>query len=78
MNLPDSYFLQPYKNKDIVLQLKAWAALIFDFSLIFVISIMGIYFVARGTTDPASYILLPLSLSRQLFHYSFYEQDIFS
>ncbi len=53
MNLPDSYFLQSYKNKDIVLQLKAWAALIFDFSLIFVISIMGIYFVARGTTDPA-------------------------
>lgn len=53
MNLPDSYFLQPYKNKDIVLQLKAWAALIFDFSLIFVTTIMGIYFVAHGTTDPA-------------------------
>ena len=59
MNLPDSYFLQPYKNKDIVLQLKAWAALIFNFSLLFVVTIMGIYFVAHGTTDPA--ILLPFA-----------------
>ncbi len=59
MNLPDSYFLQSYKNKDIVLQLKAWAALIFNFSLLFIVTIMGIYFVARGTTDPA--ILLPFA-----------------
>jgi PAS domain S-box-containing protein len=59
MNLPDSYFLQPYKNKDIVLQLKAWAALIFNFSLLFIVTIMGIYFVAHGTTDPA--ILLPFA-----------------
>ena len=59
MNLPDSYFLESYKNKDIVLQLKAWAALIFNFSLLFVVTIMGIYFVARGTTDPA--ILLPFA-----------------
>ncbi|NMB66278.1 MAG: PAS domain S-box protein, partial [Spirochaetes bacterium] len=59
MNLPDSYFLESYKNKDIVLQLKAWAALIFNFSLLFVVTIMGIYFVARGITDPA--ILLPFA-----------------
>lgn len=60
MNLPDSYFLQPYKDKDIVLQLKAWAALLFNFSLIFVSSILGIYFIIRGTTDPG--ILLPFML----------------
>ncbi|MCX8124537.1 MAG: ATP-binding protein [Spirochaetes bacterium] len=59
MNLPDSYFLQSYKDKDIVLQLKAWAALVFNFSLIFLAIIMGIYFIAHGTTDPA--ILLPFA-----------------
>jgi len=57
MNLPDSYFLHPYKDKDIVLQLKAWAALLFNFSLIFVCTILGIYFLIRGTTDPG--ILIP-------------------
>jgi len=50
MNLPD-YFLHPYKDKDIVLQLKAWAALLFNFSAIFVSIIFGIYFITHGTTD---------------------------
>lgn len=59
MNSPDRYFLQPYQNNDIVLRLKAWAALIFDFSVIFAVVIMGTFFAARGIKDPG--ILYPFT-----------------
>ena len=59
MNSPDRYFLQPYQNNDIVLRLKAWAALIFDFSVIFAVVIMGTFFAARGIKDPG--ILFPFT-----------------
>ncbi|MBP8987764.1 MAG: response regulator [Spirochaetes bacterium] len=59
MNSPDRYFLQPYQNNDIVLRLKAWAALIFDLSVIFTVVIMGTFFAARGIKDPG--ILFPFT-----------------
>ncbi len=59
MNSPDRYFLQPYQNNDIVLRLKAWAALIFDFSVIFAVVIMGTFFAAHGIKDPG--ILYPFT-----------------
>ena len=59
MNSPDRYFLQPYQNNDIVLRLKAWAALIFDFSVIFTVVIMGTFFAVRGIKDPG--ILYPFT-----------------
>ncbi|HQQ49736.1 MAG TPA: ATP-binding protein [Spirochaetota bacterium] len=59
MNSPDRYFLQPYQNNDIVLRLKAWAALIFDLSVIFTVVIMGTFFAAHGIKDPG--ILYPFT-----------------